>query len=137
MANPWHLYILKWLYFTLARALSFEWAQNSRLKVISPYDCRYCSTLLLFITRVIVIPLWFCLLSGVLRVLSLTLIFCGFSRTCMHAKLLSHVWLCAILSVHEILQASILEWVAISSSRGSWTGRRVLYHSPSLQCISV
>ena len=39
---------------------------------------------------------------------------------CMHAFLLSHVCLFVTLpgsSVHETLQARILEWVAISSSR--------------------
>ena len=48
-------------------------------------------------------------------------------------------------SVHEILQARILEWVANSSSKGSyltrdeahifsstWTGTQVLYHQPHL-----
>ena len=69
--------------------------------------------------------------------------------SCMHAQLLQ---LCLILcdpmdcslpgsSVHGILQAGILEWIAMASSRGSswprdWThnsyvsciGRRVLYH---------
>ena len=68
---------------------------------------------------------------------------------CMHAKLLQ--W-CSILcahmdcgpagsSVHGILQAKILEWVAVFSSKGSsqlrdqthvsyvfCIGRRVLYH---------
>ena len=60
-------------------------------------------------------------------------------------QLLSRVWLFVAswtvahqASVHEISQARILEWVAISSSRGSsqpkdWTyvcciGRRILYH---------
>ena len=68
---------------------------------------------------------------------------------CMHAKLLqSCLTLCDPMdhspsgsSVHEILQARILEWVAMPSSRGSfwpkdWTwvshvfciGRQVLYH---------
>ena len=64
---------------------------------------------------------------------------------CMHAQSLSHVWLCNPMdcsppgfSVPGILQARVLEWVAISSSRGSswprdrtWvscTGRRILYH---------
>ena len=67
----------------------------------------------------------------------------------MHAKLPSCVWLFETLmdsspsgsSVHGILQARILEWVAMPSSRGSsqhrgqthisyvsWTGRQVLYH---------
>ena len=61
------------------------------------------------------------------------------------ACMLSHVWLCDCMdcslpgsSVHRILQAKILEWVAMPSSRGSswprvWTcifcfGRRILYH---------
>ena len=69
---------------------------------------------------------------------------------CMHAKSLSRVWLFATLwtvcsppdsSVHEILQARILEWVPMPFSRGSsWPrdrthvsyvsciGRQVLYH---------
>ena len=36
-------------------------------------------------------------------------------------KLLIHVWLCDPMDyiVHEILQASILEWVAFPFSRGS------------------
>ena len=41
---------------------------------------------------------------------------------CMHAFLLSHACLFVTLpgsSVHETLQARILEWVAISSSKGS------------------
>ena len=57
----------------------------------------------------------------------------------------SHVWLCDLMvcsppgsSIHGILQARILEWVAISSSREpsgprNWTrvsgiGRQILYH---------
>ena len=64
---------------------------------------------------------------------------------CMHAQLLSHVWLCDPMdcspqdsSIHGILPARILEQVAISSSRGfSWlrdrtwisrTGRQILYY---------
>ena len=64
----------------------------------------------------------------------------------IHAQLLSRVWLVAIpwdysppgSSVHRISQARILEWVAISSSRGSsWPrdrtrisciGKWILYH---------
>ena len=45
---------------------------------------------------------------------------------CLHAQSLSHVWLCNSMdcslpgvSVHGILQARILEWVAIPSFRGS------------------
>ena len=45
---------------------------------------------------------------------------------CVYAQLLSHVWLCDLgdcspsdSSVHGISQARILEWVAISFSRGS------------------
>ena len=48
---------------------------------------------------------------------------------CVHAQSLSHVWLwnhmdyiLPVSSVHGILQARMLEWVAISSSRGfSWS----------------
>ena len=67
------------------------------------------------------------------------------------AQSLSHIWLCNSLdsnplgsSVHGILQARILEWVAISSCRGSLRprdptciscvsciGRRILYHCAS------
>ena len=67
-------------------------------------------------------------------------------RVCMHAKLLqSCLTLCNPMdyslpgsSVHGILQAGILEWFAMLSSRGSFQprnrthisgiGRRVLYH---------
>ena len=61
--------------------------------------------------------------------------------TCVHARLL--LWLCLILcdpmgcsppgfSVHETLQASIVEWVAMSFSRGSsrprgWTWVSYVY----------
>ena len=66
------------------------------------------------------------------------------------AESLSHVWLFATLwtvacqapLVHGVFQARILEWVAISFSRGSspprgWThisctGRQILYHWPTL-----
>ena len=75
--------------------------------------------------------------------------FLAFSCVCMHAKsLLLCPTLCQPMdysppgsSVHGILQARILEWVAMPSSRGSsqprdWTcvsyisciGRQVLYH---------
>ena len=65
---------------------------------------------------------------------------------CVHAKLLqSYLTLCNLMdcslpgfSVHGVLQARILEWVAISSSRGSsqprdrthvsGIGRHILYH---------
>ena len=67
---------------------------------------------------------------------------------CMHAHLLSRVWLCDSVdyslpgsSVYGIFQARILEWVAICFSRGpSWSrnrtriscifyiGRQILYH---------
>ena len=71
------------------------------------------------------------------------------SMTCQHAKSLqSCLTLCNLMdgwppgsSVHRILQAGILEWVALLSSRGSsrprdrnfvsyisCTGRQVLYH---------
>ena len=65
---------------------------------------------------------------------------------CLCLHVLSHVWLFVIpmgfsascLSVHGILQARILEWVAMPSSRGSsqpkdqspvsCVGRQILYH---------
>ena len=67
---------------------------------------------------------------------------------CVHARVLSHVWLCNPVncslsgsSVRGILQARILEWMAISFSKGSsrprnqihvscvsWIGRWILYH---------
>ena len=69
---------------------------------------------------------------------------CSSVRACaVCASLLGSVWLCNLLdccrpgsSVHGISQARILEWVAISSSRGSsqprnWTSvssRWILYH---------
>ena len=71
---------------------------------------------------------------------------------CMHARSLQ---LCPALyntvdcisPVHGILQARILEWVRMSSSRGSswprnWTcisciGRRILYHCAALNEISA
>ena len=56
-------------------------------------------------------------------------------------KLLSHVWLFATppgSSVHRIFQATVLEWVVISFSRGSsrlrdqihisYIGRLIIYH---------
>ena len=72
-----------------------------------------------------------------------------FMKECIHVCVLSHVWLfcnhmnCSLSgsSVHRIFQARILEWVAISYSRGSfqlrdrtcvsWVsciGRQILYH---------
>ena len=70
------------------------------------------------------------------------------------ACMLSHVWLFVTSwtclpgsSVHEIFQARILEWVAISYSRGSsqhrdWThlsciGRRILYHWATWEAQSI
>ena len=67
------------------------------------------------------------------------------ARMYIHTYILSHVWLCSSMdcslpgsSVHGILQARILEWVAISFTRGSsWPrdrtcvsciGRQILYH---------
>ena len=64
---------------------------------------------------------------------------------CVHAQSFSCVTLCNLIdcspldsAVHGLLQAKIVEWVAISSSRGSswprdqthvsWTGRQILYH---------
>ena len=68
----------------------------------------------------------------------------GFFHVCVRAKSLSHVQLFAapwtvtheVTLVHGILQARILEWVAILSSRGSnphlyisCIGQQVLYHN--------
>ena len=73
-----------------------------------------------------------------------------FSQRHFHRCVLScftHVWLCDPVdcsppgpSVHGILQARILEWVSVPSSRGSsqtrdgthvsCTGRRILHHCP-------
>ena len=60
----------------------------------------------------------------------------------MHAQLLSCVWLFTTLwtqtgsSLHGVLQARILEWVAISFPCVSCIGRQILYHqttgNPSL-----
>ena len=69
-----------------------------------------------------------------------------------YTQLLRHVWLCNPMDcsppgspVHGIFQARILEWVAISSSRGSsqprdWThvsciGRWILYHSATWEAL--
>ena len=53
---------------------------------------------------------------------------CCYSSSCICAKLLSCVWLCDAIncsppgsSVHGILQARILEWVAVSSSNYTFT----------------
>ena len=62
---------------------------------------------------------------------------------CMNTQLLSRVWLFVIpwtvslpgSSVHEILQASILEWVAISSSRGSPQSRDHT-HMSCISCVA-
>ena len=78
---------------------------------------------------------------------------------CAQERVLSHVWLFAIpwtvvclpgSSVHGIFQARVLEWVAVSSSRGSswsrdWTwvscisfiGRRILYHYTTWEACSL
>ena len=71
----------------------------------------------------------------------------------MHAQLLSHVQLFATpmnysppgSSVHEIFQTRTLEWVAISSSRGSspprdqtpvsCIGRQILYHRATREAL--
>ena len=71
---------------------------------------------------------------------------CVCVRVCVRTRSLSRVWLfCDLMdcsppgsSVHGILQARILEWVAISSSRESFrprdqtcvssTGKQILYH---------
>ena len=75
----------------------------------------------------------------------------------MCAQLLSHVWLCNPIeyslpgsSVHGILQARILEWVAMPSSRGSFQpryrtciccissiGRWILYHWAACEALSL
>ena len=75
----------------------------------------------------------------------------------MRAQLLSHVWLCNPIeyslpgsSVHGILQARILEWVAMPSSRGSFQpryrtciccissiGRWILYHWAACEALSL
>ena len=63
---------------------------------------------------------------------------CPLRLVYMRAPAQSCLTLCSGSSVHRIFQAKILEWVAISSSRGSswprdWTsvsclGRHILYH---------
>ena len=59
----------------------------------------------------------------------------------LHAKVFSRVQLCNCMdysppgsSVHGILQARILEWVAMPSSRGSSQSRN-LTHTSSVSCI--
>ena len=73
----------------------------------------------------------------------ISLVLCNVLLLCAH--ILSCIWLCnpmdcslLVSSVHGIFQEKILEWVAISSSRGSsWprnltcvssVGRQILYH---------
>ena len=63
-------------------------------------------------------------------------------HVCMYANVLSHVPLCDPLdsslpgsSIHEISQARILEWVAISSSRGSFP-LRDWTHLSYVSCIA-
>ena len=58
------------------------------------------------------------------------------TSACMRAQLLSHVWLCNPMnysspgsSLHGILQARILQWVAISFSRGSSQSRDQTHNS--------
>ena len=80
-------------------------------------------------------------LTGVPEVLALDLMYFG-SRVCVCAQSLSCVRLCNPMnhcppdfSVHGILQARILEWVAISSSRGSsWPRDRI--HISYVSCLS-
>ena len=64
---------------------------------------------------------------------------CGFLLSML---LLRHVWLCdpldcslPVSSVHGIFQARILEWVAISSSRGSSLPRDQI-HISCVSCIA-
>ena len=67
-----------------------------------------------------------------------------------HVQLFTTPWICSLLgsSVHRIFQAGILEWVAISFSRGSsrprdrtcipcisCIGRRILYHCATWEPI--
>ena len=81
-------------------------------------------------------------------------LYAWYVRACVLTHL-NHVGLCEPMdggppgsSVHGILQARILEWVAISSSRGScphreiWTGiscigRRILYHRDTREALSI
>ena len=80
-------------------------------------------------------------LSGMPEVLALDLMYFG-SRVCVCAQSLSCVQLCnptnhcpPDFSVHGILQARILEWVAISSSRGSsWLRDQI--HISYVSCLS-
>ena len=97
-------------------------------------------------------PLWICLFALLENLFANSEIIRkdGVLIICMHVQSLSCVQLCATpwtvahqapLSVHGILQARILEWVAMPSSRGpsrprdqtcisyvSCIGRWVLYH---------
>ena len=88
----------------------------------------------------------------------LSLIFCSLKMRCV-LSCFSHVWLFATTwticfspgsSVHRILQAKTLEWVAISYSRGSsqprdgthvsyvsCIGRWVLYHFPTWEALKM
>ena len=69
-------------------------------------------------------------------------------REAAHLQQLSHIWLCDPMdcippgsSVHGILQARVLGWVAISSSRGPSQPRdgtcASIYRSPTLQVDSL
>ena len=62
-----------------------------------------------------------------------------YMNQCYSAQLLSHVQLCDLMhcsppssSVHGIFQTGILEWVAISSSRGTSQGRNQIQASQGL-----
>ena len=55
---------------------------------------------------------------------------------CAHVRLFANPWTCSLpgSSVHEISQARILKWVAITSSRGSsWPRDRI--HVSCISCI--
>ena len=67
---------------------------------------------------------------------------CVCLRVCVHAQLLSHVWLLATLwttarqaPLYGIFQARMLEWVAIFSSRGSFQPMDQIYVS-CVSCIA-
>ena len=104
------------------------------------YLCPYWFPLLIFHSTFYIYLLFFFFL------LLLRDSFCFSAELCMHAKSLpSCTTLCIYMdcslpgsSVHGILQARILEWVAISFSRGSsqprdrthisYVGKHILYH---------
>ena len=58
---------------------------------------------------------------------------CSPSKICLLAQSLSRVWLCTTpWSIHGILQARILEWIAIPFSRGSFQPR----NQSRISCIA-